>query len=72
MTNIQKTLEKYGSSINKVVKCTIMLADIKEWEKMNSVYTTFFSDHLSVRSAFGTNSFVAGARIEIECWATTK
>jgi len=72
MENIKHTLEKYGSSLDKVVKCTVMLADIQEWQAMNKVYITYFPNHLPARSAFGTSGLAAGARLEIECWATIK
>ncbi len=45
MDNIKRTLEKYGSSLDRVVKCTVMLADISEWSAMNEVYVTYFPDH---------------------------
>jgi len=72
MENIKRTLEKYGSSLDQVVKCTVMLADISEWSAMNEVYVTYFVDHKPARSAFGTSGLALGARLEIECWATVK
>ena len=70
MENIRRTLEENGSSLDKVVKCTIMLEDISEWQAMNEVYVTFFPNHKPARSAFGTNGLALGARVEIECLAT--
>ena len=72
MDNIKRTLEKYGSSLDRVVKCTVMLADISEWSSMNEVYVTYFPDHKPARSAFGTSGLALGARLESECWATVK
>jgi len=72
MENIKRTLEKYGSSLDQVVKCTVMLADISEWSAMNEVYVTYFPNHKPARSAFGTSGLALGARLEIECWATVK
>ena len=73
MENIRAALEKNGSSLDQVVKCTVMLADIKEWADMNAVYVTFFKkDRLPARSAFGTGGLVLGARVEIECIAFVK
>ncbi len=69
MENIKRTLEKYGSSMDQVVKCTVMLADISEWGAMNEVYVTYFPNHKPARSAFGTSGLALGARLEIECWA---
>jgi len=72
MENIKRTLEKYGSSMGQVIKCTVMLADISEWGAMNEVYVTYFPDHKPARSAFGTSGLALGARLEIECWAVVK
>ncbi len=73
LENIKTVLEKNGSSIDNVVKCTVMLADIKEWADMNTVYVTFFKkERLPARSAFGTSGLVNNARVEIECMATLK
>jgi len=69
LENIRATLERYGSSLDRVVKATVMLADIVEWAEMNKVYVTFFGDHLPARSAFGTSGLALGARVEIECIA---
>ena len=70
LENIRRVLERNGSSLDQVVKCTAMLADIQDWGAMNQVYVTYFRKHLPARSAFATTGLVMGARIELECWAT--
>jgi reactive intermediate/imine deaminase len=70
LENIRAELERGGSSLDRVVKCTAMLADINDWATMNRVYVTFFPAHLPARSAFGVNGVPLGARLELECWAT--
>jgi 2-iminobutanoate/2-iminopropanoate deaminase len=70
LENIKHVLEANGSSMDDVVKCTAMLADIKEWAAMNEVYITYFPRHLPARSAFATNGLALGGRIELECMAT--
>jgi len=72
MDNIKRILEKYGSSMDQVVKCMVMLEDISEWGDMNEVYVTYFPSHKPARSAFGTSGLAMGARLEIECWAVVK
>ena len=69
MENIRAVLEANGSSMDRVVKCLVMLADIGEWGAMNGVYVTFFPDHLPARSAMGASGLALGARVEIECTA---
>lgn len=70
LENIRAVLERHGSSLDRVVKCTAMLADMKEWAAMNEVYVTFFPTHLPARSAFGATGLALGARMELECIAT--
>lgn len=69
MDNIKAVLERHGSSLDHVVKVTVMLADMSEWAEMNEVYATYFPTHLPARSAFGTTGLAFGARLEIECVA---
>jgi len=69
MENIRAVLERHGSSLDHVVKCTVMMADMSEWLAMNAVYITFFPHHLPARSALGANGLALGARVEIECLA---
>ena len=70
MENIRAVLERHGSSLDRILKVTVMLADINEWGAMNAEYVKFFPNHLPARSAFGTSGLALGARVEIECVAT--
>jgi 2-iminobutanoate/2-iminopropanoate deaminase len=72
LENIKAALERHGSSLEHVVKATVMLADMKEWPEMNKVYVTYFPKHLPARSAFGATGLALGARVEIECIALIK
>jgi reactive intermediate/imine deaminase len=69
MDNIKATLEQFGSSMDRVVKCTVFLADMNEWAAMNDVYRTYFRN-APARSALGASGLALGARVEIECIAT--
>jgi len=69
LSNIRATLEVHGYSMDDLVKCTVMLADISEWADFNEVYKSFFESHYPARSAFGANGLALGARVEIECIA---
>ena len=70
MENIKDVLTKVGSDMSHVAKCTVFLADMKEWGAMNEVYVTFFpKDKLPARSAFGASGLALDARVEIECIA---
>ena len=70
MENIKSILERYGSSMDKIVKCTVMIADIAEWPAFNEVYVTYFPGPKPARSAFGAAGLALNGRVEVECWAS--
>ena len=55
LENIKGILERNGSSLVRVVKCTVFLADINEWPKVNEVYRTYFSVTPPARSALAAS-----------------
>lgn len=67
MDNIQASLAKHNLTMNDLVKCTVMLADIKEWSAFNQIYKDYFPKHFPARSAFATNGLALNARVEVEC-----
>ena len=69
LNNIADVLKKSGSSLDQVVKCTVFMADMKEWPAMNEIYATYFRNHFPARSAFGSTGLALNARMEIECIA---
>jgi 2-iminobutanoate/2-iminopropanoate deaminase len=69
LENIKRNLEANGASLDRVVKCTVMLADIAEFELMNGVYREYFPANKPARSTFGVSGLARGARVEIECIA---
>lgn len=70
MENVGAVLRFCGLGFADVVKCTVMLADMSEWDAFNKIYVTYFSsDRLPARSAFGCNGLALGARLELECVA---
>jgi 2-iminobutanoate/2-iminopropanoate deaminase len=70
LANMKAILERHGSSLDRVVKCMVMMADMSEWPAMNAIYVQHFQKHLPARSAFGGASLAFGGRVEIECVAT--
>lgn len=69
LKNIQQVLEYVGSSLERVVKCTVFLADIADYQAMNDVYRTFFPKDPPARSTVAGSGLALGARVEIECIA---
>jgi len=69
LANVRAVVERHGSSMDRVVKCLVMLADMAEWPAMNKVYLEHFTPPLPARSAFGASGLALGGRIEMECVA---
>ncbi|MDX1506808.1 MAG: Rid family hydrolase [Woeseiaceae bacterium] len=68
METIKGRVEAFGSSMDKVVKCSVFMADMSEWGAMNEVYRSYF-DRPPARSALGASGLALGAAVEIECIA---
>ena len=69
LSHVKKIVEEAGGSINDVVKCTVHLSDINDFEKYNAVYASFFSD---VKPARTTVQSVLSDGIKIEIDAVAK
>ena len=69
LDNITAVLTSAGSSLDRAVKCTVFLADIKDYAAMNTVYATYFPKDPPARSTVAGSGLALGARVEIECIA---
>jgi len=69
MENIRAVLEYAGSSLDRVVKCTVFLLDYAGFDAMNRVYASFFPVDPPARSSLGATSLALGAAVEVECIA---
>jgi 2-iminobutanoate/2-iminopropanoate deaminase len=70
MDAISKILTAHGSSLDHVVQCTVMLADMKQWPTFNEVYATYFKPgHMPARNAFGVTALAFDAPVEVACFA---
>ncbi len=70
LENVKAILEEAGSSMDKVVKCNVYLADINDFAAVNEVYKEFFTDHKPARSAVQVGALPLGGVVEIEAIAT--
>jgi len=69
--NLKAVLEAASSSLAKVVKVTIYMADLGDLLAMNKVFSQYFPTDPPARTTFQAAGLVAGARVEIEAIATT-
>ena len=71
MQNLAAILEAAGTSLRNVVKATIFLADLGDFQAMNEVYARHVGDRPPARSTFEVAKLPSGARVEIEAVAHT-
>ncbi|OMJ07451.1 RutC family protein [Smittium culicis] len=72
MLNVKRVLEAAGSSMDRVVKVTVFLTDMKEFPAMNAEYSKHFGKPAPTRSAFQVVALPNNAKVEIECIALPK
>ena len=70
LDNIKAVLVYAGSSLERVFKFTVFMANIRYFEQMNGVYTTYFPKDPPARSTVAGSGLALGAKVEIECLAT--
>ena len=70
LRNISAILEAAGSSLSRVVRCGVFLADIKEFGKMNAAYARMFGSHRPARTTVEVSALPGdGLRVEIDAVA---
>ncbi|KAL6779967.1 hypothetical protein ACKKBG_A14495 [Auxenochlorella protothecoides x Auxenochlorella symbiontica] len=69
MKNLEAILKEAGSSFSRVVKTTILLADIADFAKVNAVYGKYFPVDPPARAAYAVRDLPLGAKVEIEAVA---
>jgi 2-iminobutanoate/2-iminopropanoate deaminase len=67
--NLKAVLEAAGSSLDKVVKVTIYMADLAELMEMNNVFSRYFPVDPPARTTFQCVALVGGARVEVDATA---
>jgi 2-iminobutanoate/2-iminopropanoate deaminase len=69
LLNIQQLLEGAGATMADVVKCSVFLADGKDFAGMNEVYIEFFGNAKPARSTIGCRFAAPDMKVEIDCIA---
>ena len=69
LTNLQRILEAAGVSLEHVIKTTIFLSDMNDFEAVNAIYGEYFGTHRPARSTVEVSRLPKDVRIEIECIA---
>jgi 2-iminobutanoate/2-iminopropanoate deaminase len=69
LANVSAVLEAARLSLSQVVKTTVFLTDMADFQAMNEVYGRAFGDHRPARSTVAVRQLPMDARVEIECIA---
>lgn len=69
LTNLQNLLAAAGTSLEQVVKTTVFMRDLSEFNQMNQVYAEFFKNDFPARSTVQVSALPKGAAVEIEAVA---
>ena len=70
LDNLKGVLEAAGSGLDRVVKTTVYLTSLKDFEAMNEAYARAFGDSRPARSTVQVSALPRGARVEIDAIAT--
>ena len=70
LQNLSAVLQAAGTNMNKVVKTTVFLQDMNDFQRMNAVYAEFFPKDPPARSTVQVARLPRDARVEIELIAT--
>ena len=69
MTNLTQVLAAAGARLDTVVKTTIFLADMADFQKVNEVYGRHFGDHRPARATVAVRELPKSVAVEVECIA---
>ena len=70
LTNLAAVLAAAGSSMDRVLKTTVFLTDLKDFQAMNEVYARHFGAPFPARSTIQVAALPRGAKVEIEATAS--
>lgn len=69
LQNLQAVLKSAGASLESVIKTTVFLAQMNDFQGMNTVYASYFGEHAPARSTVAVAELPRKALVEIECVA---
>ncbi len=64
--NLRAVLTAAGTTFSSVIRVTVYLADLGNFQTLNSIYAEYFGDHKPARSTVGAVSLPKGAAVEID------
>lgn len=71
MENLKAVLNAAGSGFDKVIKCSIFLADMGDFTTVNKIYGSYFTDNPPARETVAVKTLPKNCKVEISCIAHT-
>lgn len=68
LENLHALARSEGAGRDQIVKTTIFLTSIEDYDEMNAIYVEFFGGHRPARSAVAVAALPLGALVEVEAW----
>lgn len=69
LANLAAVLEASGSSLQRVLRCTVFLLDMDDFAAVNAEYAEAFGEHRPARATVAVAGLPKGARVEIDAVA---
>jgi 2-iminobutanoate/2-iminopropanoate deaminase len=69
MKNLEAILDEAGGDFTCLIKCSIFLTDMNDFQEINGIYGSYFSNHFPARETVEVSKLPAGARVEISAIA---
>jgi len=67
--NLDAILSASGSSRDKVLRCTVYIADLELWGRFNSAYAAYFGEHKPARTVVPVSGLHYGFKVELDAIA---
>jgi 2-iminobutanoate/2-iminopropanoate deaminase len=69
--NLEAVLREAGSSFDRVLKATVYLTDLANFQTLNTIYAEYFGEHKPARTTVGVSQLPKGSAVEIDLVALT-
>lgn len=69
--NLDAVLRAGGSSFDRVLKATVYLTDLANFQTLNTIYAEYFGEHKPSRTTVGVSQLPKGSAVEIDLVALT-
>jgi 2-iminobutanoate/2-iminopropanoate deaminase len=70
--NLEAVLREAGSGFEQVIKATVYLTDLANFQALNAIYAEYFGAHKPARSTVGLSQLPRGAAVEIDLIAVAR